>query len=38
MGPHQNHAKKDTYFAYSFAREKRYIEEKFIHAFIHIDL
>jgi hypothetical protein len=28
MSSHQNHAKKDTCFAYSFARNKRYIEEK----------
>ncbi len=28
MNFHQTHAKKDTYFTYSFTREKRYIEEK----------
>jgi hypothetical protein len=28
MSSHQNHTKKDTYFTYSVAKEKRYIEEK----------
>jgi hypothetical protein len=28
MNFHQTHAKKDTYFIYSFTKEKRYIEEK----------
>jgi hypothetical protein len=28
VSSHQTHAKTDTYFIYSFTREKRYIEEK----------